>query len=75
MIDNGEINDAENRMLSDFDYGNRDDVISAVIFYNYLSDKEDEFLLQNNYSREEILDGLEQLTQKAGYSNLTNILE
>ncbi len=75
MVDNGEINDAENTMLSGLDYSNRDDMIATVLFYKYLSEKEDEFLLRNNYTKEEILDGLNQLIQKAGYSNVIDILE
>lgn len=75
MVDNGEINDAENIILSDLDYSNRDDIIASVIFYNHISEKEESFLLRNNYTKEEILDGLKQLAQKAGYSSVIDILE
>lgn len=74
MVDNGEINDAENMILSNLDYSNKNDIIATASFYKYLSEKEESFLLQNNYSKEEVLAGLEQLIQKAGYSDLINIL-
>ena len=75
LIDNGEINDAENMMLSNLDYTNKDEISAATLFYLYLGEKEDKFLLQNNYSKEEVLDGLKQLVQRAGYKDLIGILE
>ncbi len=75
MADNGEINDVENMILSNIDYSNRDDVIAAALFYEHLSEKEDEFLLQNNYSKEEVLAGMKQLIENAGYGNLINIFD
>lgn len=75
MTDNGEINDVENMILNNIDYGNRDDVIAAALFYEHLSEKEDEFLLQNNYSKEEVLAGMKQLIENAGYGNLINIFD
>lgn len=75
MADNGEINDVENMILNNIDYGNRDDVIAAALFYEHLSEKEDEFLLQNNYSKEEVLAGMKQLIENAGYGNLINIFD
>lgn len=75
MADNGEINDVENMILSNIDYSNRDNVIAAALFYEHLSEKEDEFLLQNNYSKEEVLAGMKQLIENAGYGNLINIFD
>ncbi len=75
MVDNGEINDAENIILSHSNYSNNDDVIASVIFYKYIGEKEESFLLRNNYTKEEVLDGLKQLIQKAGYRNVFDILE
>lgn len=75
MADNGEINDVENMILNNIDYSNRDDVIAAALFYEHLSEKEDEFLLQNNYSKEEVLAGMKQLIENAGYVNLIHILD
>lgn len=39
----------------------------AAVFYQYVSEKEEEFLQLHNYSREEALDGMKQLMENAGY--------
>lgn len=73
-IDRGEINEAENILLDRLDYSNKHEVAAAALFYQYLSEKENAFLAQNNYSKEEVLDGLKQLMKEAGYDNLTDML-
>ncbi len=59
MVDAGEINEAENRL---YDLTSNTDVNSleiALLFYSYLNDKTDDFLEVNNFSRDEIKLGLE----------------
>ncbi len=75
MIDNGDINEAENLMLEDIDYGDKNEIAAAALFYQYLSEKEEDFLQNNNYSKEEILDGLNDLMQKSGYSDVVKVIE
>ena len=75
MIDNGEINEAENLMLENIDYSNRNELAAAALFYQYLSEKNEDFLQKNNYSKEEVLDGINQIMQKAGYNDLVNVIE
>lgn len=70
MVDTGEINEAENLLLDGMDYANQDEVAAAALFYQYLSEKEEAFLLQNNYSKEEVLEGMKWVMQKAGYADL-----
>lgn len=74
MADRGKINEAENALLGRLDYHNKQEVMAAVLFYQYLSEKNDTFLTQNNYSKEEVLDGLKQLMKKSGYEDLTDML-
>ena len=69
MADRGEINEAENYILSTMDYGKKLEVAAAAYFYQHLSEKEEDFLRQNNYSMEEVLDGMKQLMQDAGYAD------
>ncbi len=71
MADDGEINEAENLMLDDIDYHNKNEVAAAALFYQYLSEKDEDFLRNNNYSGEEVLDGINQLMKKSGYGELT----
>lgn len=75
MIDNGYINEAENIILSNINYGSKNDVAFAALFYQYLSEKGEDFLAQHEYSAEEALDGMKQLAKKAGYGNIISILE
>lgn len=39
MIDNGQINEAENLMLDDIDYSDKKGLAAALLFYQYLSEK------------------------------------
>lgn len=75
MVDRGAINEAENLLLEGIDYGRKEDVAVAALFYQHLSGKKSNFLLQNNYSKEEVLEGLNQVVKQAGYGHLTDILE
>ena len=61
MIDSGQINEAENILLDNIDYANNDEVMAAALFYQYLSEKDSEFLINNNYTKEEVLSGFKQL--------------
>ena len=75
MIDNGQINEAENLMLDDIDYSDKKGLAAALLFYQYLSEKKKDFLQDHDYSDEEILDGAKQILQKAGYGNIVKIME
>ena len=75
MIDSGQINDAENILLDNIDYANNDEVMAAALFYQYLSEKDSEFLINNNYTKEEVLSGFKQLLVQSGYNNLLYIIK
>ena len=75
MIDQGNMNEAENILLDGIDYTNKNEVAAAALFYQYLGEQEDDFLKQHHYSREEALDGLKQLLRNAGFGDLTSVIE
>ena len=75
MIDNGQINEAENLMLDDIDYSDKKELAAELLFYQYLSEKKKDFLWDHDYSDEEILGGAKQILQKAGYGNIVKIME
>lgn len=75
MIDNGQINEAENLMLDDLDYSDKKELAAALLFYQYLSEKKEDFLRDHDYSDEEILDGAKQVLQKAGYGDIVKIMD
>ena len=70
MIDSGEINEAENMLLDSIDYTDRNEVMAAALFYQYLSEKDSEFLKNNNYTKEEVMSGFKQLLMQSGYTDL-----
>lgn len=74
MIDIGKINEAENFLLEDLDYTNKEDVMAAALFYQYLSRKDDAFLRRNDYTKEEVIFGFEQLLEKSGYKDLVHLI-
>ena len=70
MIDSGEINEAENILLDSIDYTDRNEVMAAALFYQYFSEKDSEFLKNNNYTKEEVMSGFKQLLMQSGYTDL-----
>ena len=75
MIDAGKINEAENLLLENIDYANREETAAAILFYQYIGEKGDTFLRENNYSLEEVYDGLKMLAERTGYKEVCDILK
>lgn len=75
MIDRGEINKAENLLLESLDYSDKNSIAAAAMFYQYLSEKGEEFLIEHDFSREEVLDGISRLMRQAGYADVIDIVE
>lgn len=74
MIDQGDINEAENLLLEDLDYTNKEEVMAAAFFYQHLSQKDDDFLRRNDYTKEEVLFGFKRLLEKSGYKDLIRLI-
>lgn len=70
MIDDGEINEAENILLDGLKAGDRAYFEMSLLFYEKLSGKTDEFLTEHDYSRQEVVDGLKYVVNFYGYSSL-----
>ncbi|MDE6889912.1 MAG: hypothetical protein K2P45_14975 [Eubacterium sp.] len=76
MIDRGEINEAENMLLSDGTTPiDRQSIAKLIFFYEYTSQKSDRFLQEHNYTREEVLEGLKLLAKNIGYKNITDFID
>ena len=75
MIDRGDINKAENLLLENLDYSDKGSVSAAALFYQYLSEKDEDFLIEHDFSKEEVLDGMNRLLQKSGYGDVIDIVE
>lgn len=72
-IDDGNINEAENALYSFIDAGDKDALKTALLFYSYVNEKEDAYLEENNYTREEIKTGLQDVAAKYGLDGLADI--
>ena len=75
MIDLGQINEAENILLDSIDYTNKNEVMAVALFYQYLSEKDNQFLENSNYTKEEVLSGFKQLLVQSGYNNLLYMIK
>lgn len=74
MVDAGLINEAENELLESIDYTKKEEVFAAILFYQYVSEKDNDFLAAHNYSKEEALDGIKRLAEQQGYGQITSLL-
>ena len=62
MVDDGKVNEAEEKLFDLIASASWDEKQKAALvlsFYDYLNDKSDEFLAAADFSREEIIRGLE----------------
>lgn len=70
----GHINEAENILLESIDYTQKEEVLAAILFYQYIGGKDNDFLAARNYSKEEALDGIKKLAEKQGYGQISSPL-
>lgn len=66
LLSMGKINEAENILFERFDPKDNRQLILAIDFYQRLNRLDEEFLQENNFSRQEIEDGLKDIAKKAG---------
>ncbi len=74
MVNEGFINEAENILLESIDYSQKREVLAAILFYQYIGEKDNDFLGAHNYSKEEALDGIRRLAEKQGYGQISSLL-
>ena len=70
MLDDGQINEAENQLLDGLQPDSRTLFELALMFYEKLNGKTDEFLEEHDYSREEVMDGIKYVVDFYGYGSL-----
>lgn len=73
MMDDGNINEAENELILSLEDKSEKNLRTAILFYSYLNEKDDEFLNANNFSREEIRQGLQNLAERYGVRGIADI--
>lgn len=74
LADSGNINEAENELWELTSDRDMENLKTALLFYSYLNDKTDDFLNENNFSREEIKEGLKNLISKYGLGGITDLI-
>lgn len=70
MVDTGQINEAENEIYGMEAGEDKGKLRMALLFYSYLNDKDDDFLREHNYSREEIAFGLKVVLDEYGLGGM-----
>lgn len=74
LIDNGMINETENSLLERL---NPDDIQGykmALMFYLYLNEKDIDFLEEHDFSKNEIIDGIKNVSKAYGYGSMADAL-
>lgn len=72
LVDKGKINEAENQLIEILN-NDMQKLIMALLFYAYLNEKTDDFLLEHDFSREEIKSGIEDAAARYGIANVSEI--
>ncbi len=73
MADAGKINEAEQELFDMVDENNKKTLGVALVFYSYLNEKDDSFLIENGFSREEIKQGIEDIVSAYGMDGFGEI--
>lgn len=59
MVDEGELGEVENCLWEKIEQGQTEDIQLALDIYAYMNDKDEDFLEDHDFSREEIRDGVQ----------------
>ena len=70
LAEEGKINEAENELYMGMVEDDADYLELALTFYLYLNDMDGDFLDDNDYSREEVLEGMKDLASDWGVTGL-----
>ena len=70
MIDSGQINEAENQLLDELEPDSLSYFEMALLFYEKLGCKSEQFLEEHGFTQDEIVDGLRYIVNYYGYGDL-----
>lgn len=73
LVDEGKINEAENIIYDLTEKGDISNLKTALLFYSYLNDKDNSFFEVNDFSREEIKDGLMNILSEYGLNSIAEM--
>ena len=66
LISNNNINEAENLLFKEFDPLDKNKISVALDFYNSINNLDDEVLKENNFTRKEIKEGIDDIYELLG---------
>lgn len=74
LVEAGEINDAENKLLTGLNVYEPLDLQLALLFYGYLNEKDNDYLEIHGFSRKEIAEGIQMVCSLFGYGTMAQSL-
>ncbi len=74
LAEKGKINEAENQLYENMDISNKNELITALMFYSYLNNLDNKSLKKANYTYEEIGEGVKYVTNLFGYEGIADML-
>lgn len=74
LANQGNINEAENLLYDQLDTSNITTLQIALSFCEHINDYTDEFLIEHNYTRSEIMEGLKYISSQYGLSQIVETL-
>lgn len=72
-IDRGNINEAENKLSELMENRTMNSLLTGIVFYSYLNEKDDDYLENNDFSRDEVEDGIKNLLSEYGLDDMASI--
>ena len=74
-IDDGNINEAENELFELIEDKTKDSLLTGIVFYSHLNDKDDDFLESNDFSRDEVEDGIRHLLSEYDIDGIDGFIQ
>lgn len=74
LVNQGKINDAEDMLFNEINTSDMKQFEMAMSFYLYLNDFGDNYLESNDYSRDEISEGIKSICKEYGVSSMVEFL-
>ena len=72
-VDSGNINEAENRFSELTENKTMNGLLVGIVFYSYLNEKDDDYLESNNFSRDEVENGIKRLLSDYSLEDIGDI--
>lgn len=72
-IDSGNVNEAEYELFELIENRTMDNLLAGIVFYSYLNEKDDDYLEINDFSRDDVENGIRHLLSEYGLENMADI--